>query len=664
MASLCLAKDGPLFIRMAWHSAGTYRTFDGRGGANTGNQRFAPLNSWPDNGNLDKARRLLWPVKAKYGKKLSWGDLMIFAGDCAMESMGFKPFGTAFGREDIWEPEEDIYWGPEADPYGLADERHPGGLDGEAFPGNLEKPLGAVQMGLIYVNPQGPGGNPDPVLSGKHIRETFGRMAMNDEETVALIAGGHTFGKAHGAANPDDHVGPEPEGASIEEQGFGWKNSFGTGKGVDTITSGLEGAWTTDPIKWDHGYFHNLFTYDWELSKSPAGATQWTPTAADAQGTVPDAHDPDKRHAPVMFTTDLALKFDPIYAGISKKFHEDPKAFEDAFARAWYKLTHRDMGPITRCLGPLVAPVQIWQDPVPDKPAALIGADDIASLKASILGSGLSAASLVRVAWGSASTYRKTDHRGGANGGRIRLAPQRDWAVNNPAELGAVLAKLEEISAGCGKEVSIADLIVLGGCAAVEDAAKKGGVEITVPFSPGRTDATDEQTDADSFSVLEPTADAFRNHGGATPHQLVDRAHMLNLTAPEMTVLVGGLRVLGANADGSSLGVLTATPGTLNSDFFINLLDMATTWEPNADAYDGKDMATGEAKWTASQVDLVFGSNSELRAIAEYYGCEDSKEAFVADFVRHQPPCISAFADRCVGHAGCGVGEGDEQRPL
>ena len=647
MASLCLAKDGPLFIRMAWHSAGTYRTFDGRGGANTGNQRFAPLNSWPDNGNLDKARRLLWPVKAKYGKKLSWGDLMIFAGDCAMESMGFKPFGTAFGREDIWEPEEDIYWGPEADPYGLADERHPGGLDGEAFPGNLEKPLGAVQMGLIYVNPQGPGGNPDPVLSGKHIRETFGRMAMNDEETVALIAGGHTFGKAHGAANPDDHVGPEPEGASIEEQGFGWKNSFGTGKGVDTITSGLEGAWTTDPIKWDHGYFHNLFTYDWELSKSPAGATQWTPTAADAQGTVPDAHDPDKRHAPVMFTTDLALKFDPIYAGISKKFHEDPKAFEDAFARAWYKLTHRDMGPITRCLGPLVAPVQIWQDPVPDKPAALIGADDIASLKASILGSGLSAASLVRVAWGSASTYRKTDHRGGANGARIRLAPQKDWEVNDPPALAATLEALEGVQAAFNKkgkaQVSMADLIVLGGCAGVEAAAKAAGVKVEVPFTAGRTDATDEMTDHDSFAVLEPTSDGFRNFlggralatGAAPESMLIDRAHMLSLSAPEMTVLVGGLRAIGATAGGSSLGVLTKTPGTLTNDFFVNLLSMETAWEKSDNfvhTYDGKTVG-GDTVWQGSAVDLVFGSNSQLRALAEYYACDDAKQEFVDDFV-------------------------------
>lgn len=546
---------------------------------------------------------------------------------------GFKTFGTAFGREDIWEPEDDIYWGPEEDPYGLADERHPGGLDGDAFPANLEDPLGAVQMGLIYVNPQGPGGNPDPLLSAKHIRETFGRMAMGDEETVALIAGGHTFGKAHGAANPDDHVGPEPENATIEEQGFGWKNSFGSGKGEHAITSGLEGAWTTDPIKWDTGYFHNLMTFDWELSKSPAGATQWTPKQADAQGTVPDAHNPDKRHAPVMFTTDLALKFDPIYADISKKFHEDHAYFSETFAKAWYKLTHRDMGPITRCYGPLVAPVQIWQDPVPDKPAEVISAEDITTLKETLLGSGIAPATLVSTAWASASTFRKTDYRGGANGARIRLSPQKDWAANNPEELATTLAKLEEIKAGFGKDVSIADLIVLGGSAAVEDAAKKAGVEVSVPFFPGRTDATEEQTDVASFAVLEPKVDPFRNYGAATPHQMVDKAHMLGLTAPEMTCLLGGMRVLGVSA--GSTGVLTATPGTLTNDFYVNLLDMATTWELNADdaaVYDGKSLATGETKWTGSQCDLVFGSNSELRAIAEHYGMGDMSPVFCADF--------------------------------
>ncbi len=629
---------GPLFIRMAWHSAGTYRIGDGRGGAASGTLRFAPLNSWPDNANLDKARRLLWPIKQKYGRKLSWADLMIFTGNRALESMGFKTFGFAGGREDVWQPEEDIYWGPENE--WLADERYSGDRQ-------LEHPLGAVQMGLIYVNPEGPNGNPDPLAAGRDIRETFRRMAMNDEETVALIAGGHTFGKTHGAA-ADTHVGPEPEGAALEEQGLGWKNSFGSGTGGDAITSGLEGAWTTAPATWDNNFFDNLFGYEWEQVKSPAGATQWTPTDASAQGTVPDAHDPSKTHAPTMLTTDLALKMDPIYAPISKRFHEHPEAFADAFAKAWYKLTHRDMGPRTRCLGPLVpAEPQLWQDPVPDVTHALIGEQDVAALKGTILESGLSIAQLVSTAWGSAATFRGTDKRGGANGARIRLAPQKDWAVNTPAELANVLQTLEEVQAAFnssqsnGKMVSLADVIVLGGCAAVEAAAKNAGHDVRVPFSPGRTDASQAHTDVDSFAVLEPTADGFRNYVGgghrrSAEELLVDRAHMLTLTAPEMTVLVGGMRVLNANVGRSELGVFTERPEMLTSDFFVNLLDMNTQWQASSTsehAFEGRDRGTGELKWTGTAVDLVFGSNSQLRAIAEVYACDDSQHAFVRDFV-------------------------------
>jgi len=630
---------GPFFIRMAWHSAGTYRIGDGRGGAASGTLRFAPLNSWPDNGNLDKARRLLWPIKQRYGSKISWADLMILTGNCALESMGLKTFGFAGGREDVWEPEEDIYWGPENE--WLADERYSGDRE-------LEEPLGAVQMGLIYVNPEGPNGNPDPLAAARDIRETFARMAMNDEETIALIAGGHTFGKAHGAADPNQHVGPEPEGASIEEQGFGWKNSFGSGKAGDTITSGLEGAWTTEPAKWDNNYFDNLFGYEWELTKSPAGAQQWTPTDASATGTVPDAHDPSKKHAPMMFTTDLALKMDPIYAPISKRFHENPEEFADAFAKAWYKLTHRDMGPRTRCLGPLVpAQPQLWQDPVPDVTHELIGQQDIAALKGKILESGLSISQLVSTAWASAATFRGTDKRGGANGARIRLAPQKDWEVNQPAELGKVLQTLEGIqkefnsSQSNGKIVSLADVIVLGGCAAVEQAAKSAGHDVQVPFSPGRTDASQEQTDVDSFAVLEPTADGFRNYLGnghrrSAEELLVDRAHMLTLTAPEMTVLVGGMRVLNANVGQSELGVFTKRPETLTHDFFVNLLGMNTQWQKSSKCehfFEGRDQGTGEVKWTGTAVDLVFGSNSQLRAIAEVYACDDSQQAFVRDFV-------------------------------
>ncbi len=630
---------GPLFIRMAWHSAGTYRIGDGRGGADYGTLRFAPLNSWPDNGNLDKARRLLWLIKQKYGQKLSWADLMIFAGNCALESMGFKTLGFAGGREDRWEPEEDIYWGPET--AWLADERYSGDRE-------LENPLGAVQMGLIYVNPEGPNGNPDPLAAARDIRETFARMAMNDEETVALIAGGHTFGKAHGAANPDQYVGPEPEGASLEEQGLGWKNSFGSGKAGDTITSGLEGAWTTEPAKWDNNFFENLFGYEWVQTKSPAGATQWTPKEASAQGTVPDAHDRSLRHAPMMLTTDLALKEDPIYGPIAKRFYENPEAFADAFAKAWYKLTHRDMGPRTRCLGPLVPEEpQLWQDPVPEVTHELIGEQDIADLKGQILASGLSISELVSTAWASASTFRGTDKRGGANGARIRLAPQKDWAVNDPAELGKVLQTLEEVQTEFnraqtnGKRVSLADVIVLGGCAAVEDAAKSAGHDVQVPFTPGRTDASLEQTDVSSFAVLEPTADGFRNylrsgHRRPAAELLVDRAHMLTLTAPEMTVLVGGMRVLNANTGQSQLGVFTERPETLTNDFFVNLLDMNTTWQvsPRCEhVFEGRDYATGERKWTGTAVDLVFGSNSQLRAIAEVYACDDAQQAFVRDFV-------------------------------
>ena len=630
---------GPLFIRMAWHSAGTYRIHDGRGGAASGTLRFAPLNSWPDNVSLDKARLLLWPIKQKYGQKISWADLMIFAGNCALESMGFKTLGFAGGRQDVWEPEEDIYWGPETT--WLGDERYTGDRE-------LENPLGAVQMGLIYVNPEGPNGTPDPLAAARDIRETFGRMAMNDKETVALIAGGHTFGKAHGAADPDQHVGPEPEGASLEEQGLGWKNSFGTGNAGDTITSGLEGAWTTNPVKWDNNFFDNLFGYEWEQRKSPTGATQWTPTNASAQGTVPDAHDSSKTHAPMMFTTDLALKLDPIYAPISKRFHENPQEFADAFAKAWYKLTHRDMGPRTRCLGPLVpAEPQLWQDPVPDVTHELVGDQDIADLKGKILASGLSIAQLVSTVWASAATFRGTDKRGGANGARLRLAPQKDWDVNNPAELGRVLQTLEEIrtafnsSQSNGKMVSLADVIVLGGCAAVEAAAKNAGHDVQVPFSPGRTDASPEQTDVDSFAVLEPTADGFRNYLGAG-HQrsaeelLVDRAHMLTLTAPEMTVLVGGMRVLNANVGQSELGVFTKRPEALTNDFFVNLLDTNTKWQASSTSehvFEGRDQGTGELKWTGTAVDLVFGSNSQLRAIAEVYACDDSQQAFVRDFV-------------------------------
>ena len=629
---------GPLFIRMAWHSAGTYRIGDGRGGGASGTLRFAPLNSWPDNVNLDKALRLLWPVKQKYGRKVSWADLIIFTGNCALESMGFKTLGFAGGREDVWEPEEDIYWGPETT--WLGDERYSGDRE-------LEDPLGAVQMGLIYVNPQGPNGNPDPLAAARDIRETFKRMAMNDEETVALIAGGHTFGKTHGAAE-EDYKGPEPEGANIEEQGLGWKSSYGSGKAGDQIGSGLEGAWTTAPAKWDNNFFDNLFGYEWELVKSPAGAWQWKPTDASAAGTVPDAHDPSKTHAPTMLTTDLSLKEDPIYAPISKRFHENPGEFADAFSRAWYKLTHRDMGPRTRCLGPLVpAELQLWQDPVPDVTHELIGEQGIAVIKGKILESGLSIAQLVSTAWASAATFRGTDKRGGANGARIRLAPQKYWEVNNPAELGTVLQTLEEVQKDFnslqsdGKMVSLADVIVLGGCAAVEQAARNAGANVQVPFAPGRADALQEQTDVDSFAVLEPTADGFRNYLG-NGHQrsaeelLVDRAHMLTLTAPEMTVLIGGMRVLNANVGRSELGVFTKQPETLTHDFFVNLLDMNTEWQASSTSehvFEGRDRATGEPKWTGTSVDLIFGSNSQLRAIAEVYACDDSQQAFVRDFV-------------------------------
>ncbi len=629
---------GPLFIRMAWHSAGTYRIGDGRGGAGAAQQRFAPLNSWPDNVNLDKARRLLWPIKQKYGRKISWADLVVLAGNVALESMGFKTFGFGGGREDVWEPEEDIYWGPEGK--WLADERYSGDRD-------LQNPLAAVQMGLIYVNPEGPNGKPDPVAATRDIRETFARMAMNDEETVALIAGGHTFGKAHGAADPSKYVGPEPEAAGIEEQGFGWKNTFGSGKGADAISSGLEGAWTTNPVKWDNNYFDNLFGYEWELTKGSGGANQWTPKDASAAPTVPDAHDPSKRHPTMMFTTDLALKVDPSYAAISKRFHEHPEAFADAFAKAWYKLTHRDMGPHSRYLGRLVpAEPMLWQDPVPAVDHELTGEQDIAALTARILASGLSISQLVTTAWASATTFRGGDKRGGANGARIRLAPQKDWEVNQPAELANVLGTLEAIrkdfngAQSGGKKVSLADLIVLGGCAGVEEAAKKAGRDVKVPFSPGRTDASQEQTDVHSFAVLEPTADGFRNYlrsGHQRPAEelLVDRAQLLTLTAPEMTVLIGGLRALNANFGHSKHGVFTNRPETLTNDFFVNLLDMNTKWEPSstAGAYEGRDRATGKVKWTGTRVDLVFGSNSQLRAIAEVYGSNDAKGAFVKDFV-------------------------------
>ena len=630
---------GPLFIRMAWHSAGTYRIHDGRGGGASGTLRFAPLNSWPDNASLDKAVRLLWPVKQKYGRKLSMADLIIFAGNCAIESMGLKTLGFAGGREDVWEPEEDIYWGSETT--WLGDERYTGDRD-------LEKPLGAVQMGLIYVNPQGPNGNPDPVAAAVDIRETFRRMAMNDEETVALIAGGHTFGKTHGAADADEYVGPEPEGASLEEQGLGWKNTYGSGMGIDTITSGLEGAWTTAPTKWDNNFFENLFNYDWELIKGPGGAWQWTPKDESAQDTVPDAHDPAKKHAPMMLTTDLSLKADPAYEKISRRFYENPDEFADAFAKAWYKLTHRDMGPRTRCLGPWVpAEPQLWQDPVPDVDHELIDEQDVAALKTKVLDSGLSISQLVSTAWASAATFRGTDKRGGANGARIRLAPQKDWEVNNPPELEKVLQTLEDIQDGFnsaqsdGKKVSLADLIVLAGCAAVEAAAKNADVDVEVPFSPGRTDALQEQTDVESFAVLEPTADGFRNylangHERTAEELLVDRAHMLTLTAPEMTVLVGGLRVLNANVGQSELGVLTDRPETLTTDFFVNLLNMNVEWLPSATTdgvFEGRHRLTGDLKWTGTRVDLVFGSSSQLRAVAEVYACDDAQEAFVQAFV-------------------------------
>jgi catalase-peroxidase len=624
---------GPLFIRMAWHSAGTYRTSDGRGGGGSGAQRFAPLDSWPDNVSLDKARRLLWPIKQKYGNKVSWGDLMIFAGNCAMESMGFKTFGFGGGREDAWEP-EDVYWGPEHT--WLGDERYSGERE-------LEQPLGAVQMGLIYVNPEGPNGNPDPLAAAHDVRETFTRMAMNDEETVALIAGGHTFGKTHGAVTAD-HIGPAPEAAPLEQQGLGWKNSVGNGS--DTWTSGLEGIWTGTPVKWDNSFFANLFEYEWELTKSPAGANQWTAKDASAQGTVPDAYDPSKRHAPVMLTTDLSLKLDPIYGPISRRFYEHPDELADAFARAWYKLTHRDMGPVSRYLGPLVpAEPQLWQDPVPPVDHELIGDADVAALKSEILASGLSVSELVGTAWASAATFRGTDKRGGANGARIRLAPQNDWEVNSAT--GSTLETLERIQQkfnglqSGGKRVSLADLVVLGGCAAIEQAAADGGCAVTVPFAPGRTDASQEQTDVESFAVLERRHDGFINYrqaGQALPatHLLVERANLLTLSAPEMTVLLGGLRALNANFGQSEYGVFTDRPGTLTNDFFVNLLDMETDWrqsESDGGAYEGSDRKTGEAKWTATAVDLVFGSNSQLRAIAEVYGADGSTDKFVRDFV-------------------------------
>ena len=628
---------GPLFIRMAWHSAGTYRIHDGRGGGASGTQRFAPLNSWPDNANLDKARRLLWPIKRKHGRKISWADLMILAGNCALESMGLETFGFAGGREDVWEPEEDIYWGPETE--WLADERYSGDRE-------LANPFGAVQMGLIYVNPEGPNGEPNPLAAARDIRETFARMAMNDEETVALIAGGHTFGKTHGAADADQHVGPEPEGAAVAEQGLGWKSTFGSGKAGDAITSGLEGTWTPTPVTWDNSFFETLFGYEWVPTRSPAGAHQWVPKDSGGADTVPDAHDPSKRHTPVMLTTDLALRMDPIYEPISRRFFENPDELADAFARAWFKLTHRDMGPISRYLGPEVPDEQLlWQDPVPAVDHELIDAQDAAALKSRILESGLSVSQLVSTAWASASTFRGSDKRGGANGARIRLAPQKDWEVNQPAQLGAVLGALEGIQRGFnsaqsdGKKVSLADVIVLGGCAAVELAAKNAGHDVEVPFSPGRADAVQEQTDVESFAVLEPTADGFRNYvgnGRAAEELLVERAQLLTLTAPEMTALVGGLRVLNANVAQSERGVFTKRPGTLTNDFFVNLLDMGTEWQASTESagvFEGRDRGTGEVKWTGTAVDLVFGSNSQLRAIAEVYGCDDAQPAFVRDFV-------------------------------
>ena len=630
---------GPFFIRMAWHSAGTYRISDGRGGGGTGSQRFAPLNSWPDNVNLDKARRLLWPVKKKYGKKLSWADLLILAGNVALESMGFQTYGFGGGREDVWEPQR-VDWGSEAE--WLGDERYSGDRE-------LENPLAAVQMGLIYVNPEGPNGNPDPLAAARDIRETFRRMAMNDEETVALVAGGHTFGKTHGAANPEGHIGPEPEAAPLQQMGFGWKNSYGTGSGDDTISSGLEGAWTPTPVAWDNSFFETLFAAEWELGKSPAGAWQWTPTDPTVVGSAPDPHDPSKTQTPVMLTTDLALRMDPIYEPISRRFLDNPQEFAQAFAKAWFKLTHRDMGPVSRYLGPLVpAEPLLWQDPVPPVTGEVIDAADITALKDTITGSGLSVSQLVSTAWASASTFRGSDKRGGANGARVRLAPQNDWAVNNPAELATVLGTLESIQrefnaaqAGGTKQVSLADLIVLGGCAAVEQAAKAAGYDVAVPFTPGRTDATQDQTDVESFAALEPKADGFRNYLGkgnryTAEHLLVDRAELLTLTAPELTVLVGGMRALDANFDKSPVGVFTQSPGTLTNDFFVNVVDMGTTWHPTSDdaeTFEGRDRDTGEVKWTGSRVDLVFGSNSQLRALAEVYASDDAQEKFVNDFV-------------------------------
>jgi catalase-peroxidase len=626
---------GGLFIRMTWHAAGTYRIADGRGGGGEGQQRFAPLNSWPDNANLDKARRLLWPIKKKYGQKISWADLLVLAGNVAMESMGFKTFGFGFGRPDVWEP-EDLFWGPE-DTW-LGDQRYSGDRQ-------LAKPLGAVQMGLIYVNPEGPGGNPDPAAAARDIRETFARMAMNDEETVALIVGGHSFGKTHGAA-PASNVGPEPEAAGLEDQGLGWKNRHGSGKGGDTITSGLEGAWTNNPTRWDNGFLENLFKYEWELTESPAGAKQWKPRNPEAQGTVPDAHDKTKRHAPMMLTTDLSLKVDPIYGPIAKRFHDNPDQLADAFARAWFKLLHRDMGPRARYLGPWVPGPQTWQDPVPDVDHELVGDQDIAALKRKILDSGVAIADLVSTAWNAAASFRGTDKRGGANGGRIRLEPQKSWESNEPARLAKVLKALEQVQqdfnkSGGRKKVSLADLIVLGGCAAVEEAARKAGHTVTVPFAPGRTDASQEQTDVNTFDVLEPAGDGFRNYfrkdDPLSPEtRLLDRANLLKLTAPQMTVLVGGLRALGVNHGGSRHGVFTDTPGTLTNDFFVNLLDVGTAWRPSAsdkNVYEGSDRATGKPKWTATAADLVFGAHSQLRALAEVYASDDGKEKFVRDFV-------------------------------
>jgi len=630
---------GPFFIRMAWHSAGTYRVSDGRGGAGAGQQRFSPLNSWPDNANLDKARLLLWPIKKKYGNKISWADLMVLAGNCALESMGFKTFGFAGGREDSWEPQEDVYWGPETE--WLGDKRYTGNRE-------LENPLGAVQMGLIYVNPQGPNGKPDPVAAARDIRETFGRMAMNDEETVALIAGGHTFGKTHGAGEEAKYIGREPAAAGIEEQSLGWKNSFGNGHGVHTITSGLEGAWTTTPTKWSNNFFENLFGFEWELTKSPAGAFQWKPKNGAGAGTVPDAHDKSLRHAPTMLTTDLSLRVDPIYEKISRRFFENPDEFADAFARAWYKLTHRDMGPLTRYLGPEVPKEELlWQDPIPTVTHKLIDDKDIADLKGKIQASGLTVSQLVSTAWASAATFRGSDKRGGANGARVRLAPQKDWQVNNPAQLATVLKALADIQVSFnvaqtgGKKVSLADLIVLGGCVGIEKAAKNAGHDVKVPFIPGRADATQEQTDVESFELLEPSADGFRNfanikHKASAEEMLVDKAQLLNLTAPELTALVGGMRVLNANFDKSQHGVFTKRPESLTNDFFVNLLDLGTTWKATSDSqtvFAGRDRKTGAVKWTATRVDLIFGSNSELRAIAEVYGCEDSEKKFVNDFV-------------------------------